>query len=185
MQEHMNERSMVTIVTEDSFPRFSLEPVKRDYWVERKYRKHARLVMFEGARGPEWLRKLVMWSAKKLGMLGHDRSISEVPCSRFHKINGADIGDQIRNAVIEIVNSSGLTPDRLEVVCGPEQLGDLHFKMTREVSVFAPVDFARAEKGYNEELGREIERVVRWHGLDVRVVPRLKGFAVLEKAPRR
>lgn len=134
---------------------------------KRRYRKHARLVMFDGARGPAWLRRLVMTMAANLGMLGHDRSFDEDICVRSTRIDLLPFGKRLNEIVVNHMRNSSrrVTPDDLEIVCGQDQFAEILHELRNEMAFMAPIDVR--------------DQHTRWNGIRVRIIPGLSGMAVL------
>ncbi len=142
----------------------------------RKYRKHPRLVMFEGGRyGTRWLRRLVYQAAANLGMLGHDRSFEEMTTVAVRTISKDCITETISAAILAVMHASRYTPDDLEIVIGQDQFPKLRAALSRDIAWTAPINIAKRDP-YGE---------IRYRGIRVRLVPFMTGFAVIPREGAR
>jgi hypothetical protein len=137
----------------------------------RKYRKNAALVMFDGARGPLWLRRAVMWVARRLKMLGHDREgydwYGEIQINNIDKYS---LTQTLNEGLVHLINNYGVDPRRLEIVCGMKEVDGIRVAMSNELAFVAPIDIRDGRSG------------MEWRGINVRVVPWLNGIAIIPKA---
>ena len=156
------------------FETVTVSPALYRVQVERRYRKHPRLVMFEGGRyGTMWLRRLVYAMARKLGMLGHDRTFADVPVVTRSFLKG-DFDRQFNQGVLNAMRITGLDPDNLEIVIGEDAFSraggvvqkDIRFRARTDVSVKCA----------------DREATMTWRGIDARIVPCMSGWAVIPKA---